>query len=233
MLVSTNIFTKALVAVCAVCSIAFGSGCNAGPFAAFGGSAVVIDEKKDQPWAGLGQRSEMIAQTRWDFVRVQSEASWKLSPVRYVPVDDVVSVCERCPALAADSSAGEIVRTDTGEWNYEYPTTRVIVCLDPVVVVRLPRPIRVLWFNSGVIPGEGVQWLKTVHGSVRLSHGYSYGTSFIAPEEFEILVPSDVPERQCMMHTTNTETRQAVPWGCLVFSREGDQWEVRTEVSAP
>lgn len=206
-------------------------GCN---FHAFGGDVDVILTDMDQPWVGPRERAGMQAWVGWDFVKSYTEVQWRTTRGEKV---DAFRLARRCDALfpreyrpRREGNPGcEPPRYD----REEYDDTRVIVSVDPPVVVVVPVASATAIAGGDVVAHGPYAFFKLAWGSVVLPFGYQFGTRVPYHPEVRWFVPVE----PAVMHEAEVvdEQHQRIDMGMLRFAlkREGDTWVVRPEKMDP
>lgn len=215
---ASNVARRAGSSLLAVFFIAWLCGCNAGPF---GGNTRVSDSG-DQPLSTGGRRATMSADVRWDFVRVDQRAWWELSDGGRLSVDEAVRLCESVSQRRRDSDyAGR--RFDEG--GITHPTTRVIVCVEPLVAVDVP----VASVSHNEYDGIMLQGVSSTFrwsaGRVIAPRGYLYGTRVPYHDDVSWLCAS---LGQSLRPATIDGPDRVIPvtWGELRLIHEGECWKV-------
>lgn len=206
-------------------------GCN---FHAFGGDVDVILTEMDQPWKSPQARAGMQAWVRWDFVKSYSEVHWRTTRGDKV---DAFGLARRCDALfprefrpRREGKPGcEPPRYD----REEYDDTRVIVSVDPPVVVVVPVASATAIAGGDVVAHGPYAFFKLAWGSVILPFGYQFGTRVPYHPEVRWFVPVE----PAVMHEAEVidDQHQRIDLGMVRFAmrREGDIWVVRPEKTDP
>jgi hypothetical protein len=106
------------------------------------------------------------------------------------------------------------------------PTTSVIVCIDPIVVLSVPVDSYVL---SGPVGGVAFSPLGVERGDrfglVELPFRLAYGTSVPFHEDLRWWSPSMGTAPSPLDSSTGIRQIQTL-WGCLQVVRVGDRWTV-------
>lgn len=194
-------------------------GCNLGPF---GGSARLIDRQQDQPWDSPQEHATLDMYTEWDFVHSRDRVDWCGPGGLRVRVYDIEQTCEKFSPRAEPEILGE--RIHRPRTPVIYPTTRVIVCVHPLVVLEVPVPERCRDEMGGLDASDSTAYVKIGHATLRLAYGYLYGTS--APFHDDVLWYSPDLEIPLSRPSESGEglRRIDLPDGVLVLQRRGDLW---------
>lgn len=197
-------------------------GCN-GPF---GGSVRVMDTN-DQPFASGGRRASMSADVRWDFVRVDQKAAWTLSDGSRLTVMEAVRKCE---AACSRYRPGEYARRDFYSGNsVMHRTTRVVVCIEPLVVVETPIASVSENEADGPMVDASSELLPLAPGRVIAPLGYRYGTRVPYHDKVMWFSPAIATTPRDALQIGD-ERIITVPWGELVLRRAGEEWAVTARV---
>jgi hypothetical protein len=196
------------------------AGCNAGPF---GGSTHVWDVSGRRVWTGDGHKASLSADHGWDFVRVRSDYQWAVPDGRSWRPDQVVRACEAVSRSACDAQPDS-----RGNLFYQFPSTRTIVCLDPVVVVIAPVPHTADSLELGSTGNDLAYVMKVIPGQIRLPSGYRYGRTVARDAGLRWFSPTLSPEPRPLL-VDGEPAPIELPEGRLTFSKRSGVYLVGWE----
>lgn len=214
------------VAMCLAAGAA-GGGCN---FHAAGGDVDVILTENDQPWSSPTSKARMHAWAGWDFVKSYTKVDWHTSRGEKV---DAFDLARRCDAMfPRDYRPRREGKPGCAPPRYdreEYEDTRVIVSVDPPVVVVIPVPSATPIAGGDVVAHGPYAFFKLAWGSVVLPFGYQFGTHLPYHPLTKWFVPVEPAEMRETEVGSDDQHRINLGLSAFTLTRDGDQWVVRPE----
>jgi len=209
-----------------------------------------------QPWFGPEEQAEGEYKHRWCGISEKKKYIWHGPGRTFVDAEETVQDCRHHLAfrgLWKDPEylrkAGPDILTGRSPQTRKtarflsipvgvrapisvvvYEDTRVIVCLNPTIVLAIPEPAYV-WSTSKVVQYPALGRTPT-EPFIVLPGGFDFGIRLPYHEDVTWFSP-DLrvgPERP--RRVSEDEMRISVPWGELILLREDDDWIVSREQRA-
>lgn len=202
------------------CLLALG-GCNVLP--PFFGSSDLIVTNGDPPYATLEGKARLRANVSWDFVKSYEKVEWR----RAEEVFDVEDVIARCEAFSPREVVDHEYATNGYVERVRYGTTRVIVCLDPLIVLETPRdqPKEVDVSDAMLDVHLGNPWMRVNVASLDLPDGYIAGTTVPYHKDVRWLSPT-LNQEATRVEGGDSRRVIDVPGGSLELRKRGRSWRV-------
>lgn len=208
-------------------------------------SRFAVDGQQDQPWINERSQAKAFIST-WSSIEVaRNYIDWADSTNQTITTSDIViTQCnkwlQKYPVSGTDYPLQDVVVSnprftasprDGLPWQggksvpasvHGFPEVKVIVCVNPIVVLVAPGPIEVQSITAFSYPRPENRAL------VLLQDGFSYGAK--APyDPNAIWFSPDMKISPRSAETVGENLRRIqVPWGYLYLTRQGDQWIVST-----